>query len=293
MSEQSIAQYLPLASLTIAENVRTSSGLDAASLKELAESIKTHGLMQPIIVAKAEDGTLHVVAGQRRTLASRIAGRTEILAIVTDSTDGIDLKARQIVENIQREDLSLADTCRGVREMLAMVGKPAAVQKQLGKSSAWVSKHLSPTSPSFNPQVRALIDGGKLHDIEMALILNQIAKHPNGGAAFELLIGAAELGELSRGEARKALDNLKQAKADDAEGEGDEGGDAEEQGEKFGKLELAEGPAKLLLAALKFAQAKKPSSRPGDALIAHIEGFILKTWPKEVTVTDDQGELPV
>lgn len=296
MSEQTaIAQYIPLAALTIAENVRTSSGLDAASLNELAQSIKTNGLLQPILVAKADDGTLHVIAGQRRTLASRIAGRTEILAIVTDSTDGTELKAKQIVENIHRENLNLADTCRGVRDMLAMVGKPKAVQERLNKSAAWVSKHLSPTGPSFNESVRALIVDGKLQDIETALILNQIAKHPNGGQPFDLLMQAAELEELSRNEARKALDALKNAKDKDADAEEeDEGSEGEEAAEVFGKLELAEGPAKLLLAALKFAQDKKPSQRPGDALIAHVEAFILKTWPKEVTVTNqEQGELPV
>lgn len=294
MSEQ-IAQYLPIESLTIAENVRTTGGLDPASLQELAESIKTHGLMQPILVAKTEDGAMHVVAGQRRTLASRIAGRTEILAIIVEGNNGAELKAKQIVENIQRENLNLADTCRGVRDMLAMVGKPAAVQKQLNKSSAWVSKHLSPTGPGFNAEVRDMIAEGTLQDIETALVLNQIAKHANGGETFAKLIEAAKADQLSRGEARQALNALKNATADEGEAESEDGeSESEEEGEKFGKLELAEGPAKLLLAALKFAQAKKPSSRPGEALIAHVEGFILKTWPKEVIVTTQQeGELPV
>jgi len=286
MSVHTTAQIIPLSAVTIVENVRTSTGLDPASIKELAESIKTHGLLQPIIVAKVGDGYA-VIIGQRRTLAAKLAGLETIQAIVTDDTESESLKAAQIAENLHRENLSLSETCGAVRDMLAIVGKPAMVAKRLAKSPAWVSKHLAPTGPNFNQKIRNLIGDGMLNDVELALILNQIAKHPNGGQTFELLIQAAELGELSRGEARKALDNLKTEKAEEAtEEEEGEGEDDAEQAEQFGKLELAEGPARLLLAALKFAQEKKPSSRPGDALIAHVSAFIDKTWPT-------QGELPV
>lgn len=294
MSEQTtIAQFINLAEVSIVENVRTQSGLDKASLAELAESIKTHGLLQPIIVAKI-DGGYAVIAGQRRTLAAKLAGLESIQAIVTDGTEeGETLKAKQIVENLHRENLSLAETCAAVRDMLAMVGKPATVAKRLAKSPAWVSKHLAPTGPNFPIKVRGLIGDGKLNDIETALILNQIAKHPNGGEVFEKLIELAEKEALTRNAARHALDVLKADQTNAGEGEEGEGESGKEGAtEKLGKLELAEQPAKLLLQALKFAQAKKPSSRPGDALIAQVEAFILKTWPKEVTI-EEQGDLPV
>lgn len=290
MSEQSIAQFIPLAAVTIVENVRTKTGLDTASLQELSESIKTHGLLQPIIVAKTGDG-FAVIAGQRRTLAAKLAGLDSIQAIVTDGTEeGESLKAVQIVENLHRENLSLSETCGAVREMLAMVGKPAMVAKRLAKSATWVSKHLSPSGPNFNANVRDLIAGGKLNDIETALMLNQIDKHKNGAAVFGRLIELAESEKLSRAEVRAELDKLKAGEKADAEPEGDgEGeGDGEEEGdgETFAKLELAEKPARLMLAALEFAQKKKPSSRPDDALIAHVRAFIEKNWP-------EQGELPL
>ena len=290
MSEQSIAQFIPLAAVTIVENVRTKTGLDAASLKELSESIKTHGLLQPIIVAKTGDG-FAVIAGQRRTLAAKLAGLDSIQAIVTDGTEeGESLKAVQIVENLHRENLSLSETCGAVREMLAMVGKPAMVAKRLAKSPTWVSKHLSPSGPNFNANVRDLIAGGKLNDIETALMLNQIDKHKNGAAVFGRLIELAESDKLSRAEVRAELDKLKAGEKAEAEPEGDEdgegGGEEEGDGETFAKLELAEKPARLMLAALEFAQKKKPNSRPDDALIAHVRAFIEKNWP-------EQGELPL
>lgn len=290
MSVHTIAQFIPLAAVTIVENVRTKTGLDPASLKELSESIKTHGLLQPIIVAKSGDGYA-VIAGQRRTLAAKLAGLDAIQAIVTDgSEEGESLKAVQIVENLHRENLSLSETCGAVRDMLAMVGKPAMVAKRLAKSPAWVSKHLSPSGPNFNSTVRDLIARGTLNDIETALMLNQIDKHKNGAAVFGRLIELAESDKLSRAEVRAELDKLKASEKDDAdtEGEGEEEGQEgdDNSGDTFAKLELAEKPARLLLAALEFAQKKKPSSRPDDALIAHVRAFIEKNWP-------EQGELPV
>jgi len=235
MSEQNtIAQNLAIECLTIAENVRTTSGLDAGSIKELAESIKTHGVLQPIIVAKSEDFQFHVIAGQRRTLAARVAGLKVIPAIVVEGDNGAKLKAKQIVENIQRENLSLADTCRGVRDMLAMLGKPAEVQKQLNKSAAWVSKHLAPTGPGFNQQVRDLIAEGHCQDIEMALTLNQIAKHPKGSTMVAHLIAQVQSGLIGRAKVRATLEQLK-APADDGEEGGEEGGEGEGGGEQAPK----------------------------------------------------------
>lgn len=231
MSEQkSIAQMIPLAGITIAANVRTQTGLDKASIKELAESLKAHGLLQPIYVARTGDGSFAVIAGQRRTLAAIEAGWTEIPGIVSNDDMGEELKAKQIVENLHRENLSLAETCGGVRDMLAMIGKPAEVARRLNKSSAWVSKHLSITGPNFTAEVRELVNNGQCQDIELALTLHQIAKHPKGHALAEHLIPQVRNGLIGRAKVRAALETLKTVGADgdddtdDAE-EGDSGGD--------------------------------------------------------------------
>lgn len=227
MSVHTIAQFIPLAAVTIVENVRTTTGLDPASLKELSESIKTHGLLQPIIVAKSGDGYA-VIAGQRRTLAAKLAGLDAIQAIVTDgSEEGESLKAVQIVENLHRENLSLSETCGAVRDMLAMVGKPAMVAKRLAKSAAWVSKHLSPSGPNFNANVRNLIADGKLNDVETALMLNQISKIKDSGPALDKLLALASLERLSRAQVRAELDRLKNP---DEEGDGEGGEEGGEEG---------------------------------------------------------------
>ena len=73
-------------------------------LQELAESIKEHGLFQPIIVKKSIKG-YELVAGERRTRASKLAGLTEIPAIIKDFTDK-EMMEVALLENIQREDLN-------------------------------------------------------------------------------------------------------------------------------------------------------------------------------------------
>ena len=77
------------------------------SLNELAESIKEHGIVQPIIVKKAIKG-YELIAGERRTKASRIAGLETIPAIIKDFNDN-EMMEIALVENIQREDLNPID----------------------------------------------------------------------------------------------------------------------------------------------------------------------------------------
>lgn len=299
MSEQSttVAQMIPLAQVEIAPNVRTKTGLDTASIKELSESLKAHGLMQPIYVAKAGDGRFMVIAGQRRTLAANMAGWTEIPAIVSENSTGEELKAKQVIENLHRENLSLSETCIAVRELLAMVGKPAEVARRLNKSAAWVSKHLAITGPAFSEEVRSAVAQGLCNDLETIHMLNQIAKHPNGKPKLEKLMAALVSDGITRGQAREALESLKgKAAAESEEGEGDQEDGEEQAPEKFGKLELAEKPAKLILQALSAAALAKPNKRKSEelaALMSHVSDFIEKTWPKEVELREDQAELPV
>jgi ParB/RepB/Spo0J family partition protein len=252
MSVHSIAQMIPLDGIEIAENVRTVTGLDKASINELAESLKTHGLMQPIYVARGGDKFV-VIAGQRRTLAAIEAGWTEIAAIISEDEGGEERKAKQIVENLHRENLSLSETCGAVREMLAMVGKPAEVQRRLNKSAAWVSKHLSVTGPNFSAKVRELVTSGGCNDIETALMINQIAKHKGAGESLaEILSMKVSKGLIGRAGVRAELDKLRTpaedaGKEEDGDGEGERNSDAQ-TGKKTISFELSDMQAALFAA---------------------------------------------
>lgn len=110
---------------------------DEERLQELAASIKKSGVVQPIVVRpKNDEGKYIIVMGARRYRASRLAGRDTIKAIVrVEPTDGYD----QMVENIQREDLSHEDIARFIKGELDKGAKPAAIATGLGKPRSWVS----------------------------------------------------------------------------------------------------------------------------------------------------------
>ena len=84
---------------------------DAGHLKELAESIKRHGVLQPIVVRRVGD-RYELVLGERRLRAAKLAGKTTIPAIVRDVGDAESLK-QALMENLQREDLNPIEEARG------------------------------------------------------------------------------------------------------------------------------------------------------------------------------------
>ncbi len=101
---------------------------DQEKLEELAESIKAHGLFQPIIVKKSIKG-YELVAGERRTKAAKIAGFTEIPAIIKDYTDE-EMAEVALLENIQREDLNPIEEAEAYDNIIK---KSSITQEELAK----------------------------------------------------------------------------------------------------------------------------------------------------------------
>ena len=92
--------------------------MDAASLDELAASIKAQGLMQPILVRPAGADRYELIAGERRWRAARIAGLGEVPVVVRDVPDQAAL-AMSLIENIQREDLNPLEEAQGVQRLVS------------------------------------------------------------------------------------------------------------------------------------------------------------------------------
>lgn len=89
---------------------------DATSLKELSESIKQHGVIQPIVVNE-QDGRYMIIAGERRFRASLAAGLKTIPAVIKHYNDR-QIKEISIVENLQREDLNPIEAARAIKELM-------------------------------------------------------------------------------------------------------------------------------------------------------------------------------
>lgn len=87
------------------------------SVKELAESIVEHGLLQPVLVYENTEGEYVLIAGERRLRASKVAGKSTIKAIVVN-IDLNRLKEIALIENIQREDLNPIDLANSYKELL-------------------------------------------------------------------------------------------------------------------------------------------------------------------------------
>lgn len=101
---------------------------DEEKLNELAESIKEHGLFQPIIVKKSIKG-YELVAGERRTKAAKLAGYTDIPAIIRDFTDE-EMMEVALLENIQREDLNPIEEAEAFDNIIR---KTSITQEELAK----------------------------------------------------------------------------------------------------------------------------------------------------------------
>ena len=109
------------------------------SLPELASSLKTHGLIQPILVEEAGDGSFLIVAGERRFRAAAIAGLTEVPVIVRAFSPEKRLEIA-LIENVQREDLNPVEEAEAYRALMAIGGRSQEeVADVVGKSRSAVA----------------------------------------------------------------------------------------------------------------------------------------------------------
>ncbi len=95
--------------------------MDPGSLEELAESIRSQGIMQPILVREVGRGRFEIIAGERRWRAAQIAGLTEVPALVREIADEAAL-AMSLIENIQRENLNPLEEAAGVQRLIDEFG---------------------------------------------------------------------------------------------------------------------------------------------------------------------------
>lgn len=118
------------------------SYVDPAGLEELASSIREHGVLQPIIVRRDAEAGYVLVAGERRWRAARLAGLSEIPAIITDvASEG--LLAVALVENLQREDLSPLEEAHAYARLIDRTGMTQQrLAARVGKSRAAITNAL-------------------------------------------------------------------------------------------------------------------------------------------------------
>lgn len=115
---------------------------DETALSELAESIKQHGLIQPIVVKPNTNGRYSIIAGERRWRASRLAGLSEVPVIIKEA-DEQTLMEIALIENLQREDLNAVEEALGYRSLIDAYGlTQEEVANKMGKSRSSVTNAL-------------------------------------------------------------------------------------------------------------------------------------------------------
>ena len=134
--------------------------MDDAALKELAASIKTQGIMQPILVRPVAGGRFEIIAGERRWRAAKLAGLEAVPVLVREVADNAAL-AMALIENIQREDLNPLEQAAGIQRLVNEFGATHdQAADMVGRSRSAVTNLLRLLG--LAAPVRELLQQGKL-----------------------------------------------------------------------------------------------------------------------------------
>ena len=116
--------------------------IDAQELEELAQSIREHGVLQPVLVSEQPDGTYQLIAGERRWRSAQLAGLRSLPALVKEATPQASLEMA-LVENIQRRDLNPLEEAHAFRQLIQDHGlTQEKLAQRLGKSRVAVTNTL-------------------------------------------------------------------------------------------------------------------------------------------------------
>jgi ParB family chromosome partitioning protein len=150
--------FIPLDKLN-ANPSQPRKNFDEEALRELADSIREHGVIQPLLVEETGDGAYIIIAGERRSRAARMVGLTEIPALVRSYTDEQRMEI-SLIENIQRADLNPVEEAMAYRQLMDLTGlSQDEVAARVGKNRATVANTLRLLKLP-GAMLQALRDGG-------------------------------------------------------------------------------------------------------------------------------------
>ena len=156
------AVTLPISKVEPREN-QPRRRFDEDSLAELTESIRTHGLIQPITVRRLEDGYYQIIAGERRWRAARAAGLDEVPVRILEADDRKAMELA-LVENLQREDLNPVEEARGYQSLMSDYGlTQEEAGEAVGKSRPTVAnllRLLTLSKPVLDMVARGALSAG-------------------------------------------------------------------------------------------------------------------------------------
>ncbi len=134
---------------------------EKGALDELVASIRTHGLLQPVGVGRAPGGGYHLIAGERRWRAAKLAGLERIPVVLREELGDADRLALALIENLQREDLTPIEEARAYHHLRAELGlSQEEIAGRVGKDRSTVANALRLLQLPL--EVQEMVDGGTL-----------------------------------------------------------------------------------------------------------------------------------
>ena len=148
-------EYLPLQRIE-PQQTQPRTHFEQIQIDELTDSVRTHGILTPLIVRKVDDGYYQIIAGERRWRAARAAGLSElpVRIVVADDKSALELA---MVENLQREDLSPIEEARGYK----------ALMEEFGMTQEEVAQRVSKSRPAIANALRLLTLPAELMELVM------------------------------------------------------------------------------------------------------------------------------
>ena len=166
--EEKSSLYLPISQVESCAG-QPRKQFDPDALADLADSIREHGIIQPLTVRKLQSGYYQIIAGERRWRAARMAGLDQVPAIVIEADDREAMELAMI-ENLQREDLNPIEEAEGYRQLMEQYNlTQEETAQRVGKSRSVVANALRLLN--LCPPVRAMVEDGRLSNGHARTIL--------------------------------------------------------------------------------------------------------------------------
>lgn len=179
---------------------------DPEALSDLADSIRQHGIIQPLTVRKLQSGYYQIIAGERRWRAARMAGLTQVPAVVIEADDRKAMELAMI-ENLQREDLNPMEEAEGYRVLMEQYNlTQEETAERVGKSRSAVANALRLLN--LVDSVRVLVENGELSAGHARTLLSL------PGSMQEAAAQAVKKGDLSVRQTELLCKKLQQQKKD-------------------------------------------------------------------------------
>jgi ParB family chromosome partitioning protein len=206
--EQSTVVEVPLSHIDFDPD-QPRKTIDHETLSELADSIRQHGVLQPVEVKRQTDGRYQLIWGERRVRAASIAGLSTVRAHVR-AADELKTLILQLVENMEglREKVGPLDEAQALDRLISLTGSAKAAAEKISKSETYVSHRIKLLDlPSF---VIKLYRDGITSDVDVLVTLGKLAAISEP-AAITLCEQSSATGVITRDQVRTALVEAKLA----------------------------------------------------------------------------------